>query len=146
MNDESETMTIGGLAKAAEVGVETIRYYQRRGLLLTPEKPYGTIRRYGKTDLKRLNFIRTAQSLGFSLDEIADLLRLDDGTHCREASALAEHKLTHVRTKIASLKKIERVLSGLVSICNREGGDVQCPLITSLQDGVSTAREQTGAE
>jgi DNA-binding transcriptional MerR regulator len=73
--------------------VETIRFYQRKGLLPEPDKPYGSIRRYGEADVTRVRFVKSAQRLGFSLDEIAELLRLDDGTHCEEASSLAEHKL-----------------------------------------------------
>ena len=92
-----ETLTIGAFAKAAGVNVETIRFYQRKGLLPEPDKPYGSIRRYGETDVTRVRFVKSAQRLGFSLDEIAELLRLEDGTHCEEASSLAEHKLKDVR-------------------------------------------------
>ena len=99
MLDKANSLTIGGLAKAANVNVETIRYYQRRGLLSEPKRPLGGIRRYGSADIDRLTFVKTAQQLGFSLDEVGDLLRLEDGTHCQEASALAEHKLKDVREK-----------------------------------------------
>lgn len=71
----------------AGVNVETIRFYQRKGLLPEPDKPYGSIRRYGETDVTRVRFVKSAQRLGFSLDEIAELLRLEDGTHCEEASS-----------------------------------------------------------
>ena len=71
-----ETMTIGALAQSAGVGVETVRYYQRRGLLPQPARSYGTIRRYGPDDAARLRFIRRAQELGFTLDEIGELLEL----------------------------------------------------------------------
>lgn len=77
-------MTIGTLAKMAGMHVETIRYYQRRGLMAVPEKPYGGIRRYNENALARLHFIRSAQWLGFSLDETSELLKLEDGTHCDE--------------------------------------------------------------
>lgn len=92
-----ENLTIGALARAAGVNVETIRYYQRRGLLREPARPHGGIRRYKKADLDRVQFVKAAQRLGFSLREIAELLRLEDGTQCEEASALAEHKLSDVR-------------------------------------------------
>ena len=88
-----ENLTIGVFAKAAGVNVETIRFYQRKGLLPEPDKPYGSIRRYGEADVMRVRFVKSAQRLGFSLDEIAELLRLDDGAHCEQASRLAEHKL-----------------------------------------------------
>ncbi len=77
-----ENLTIGVFAKAAGVNVETIRFYQRKGLLPEPDKPYGSIRRYGEADVTRVRFVKSAQRLGFSLDEIAELLRLEDGTHC----------------------------------------------------------------
>ncbi|EEU2719380.1 TPA: MerR family transcriptional regulator, partial [Escherichia coli] len=92
MENNLENLTIGVFAKAAGVNVETIRFYQRKGLLREPDKPYGSIRRYGEADVVRVKFVKSAQRLGFSLDEIAELLRLDDGTHCEEASSLAEHK------------------------------------------------------
>jgi|TARA_B100002003_G_scaffold120694_1_gene111371 MerR family mercuric resistance operon transcriptional regulator len=129
-------MTIGALAKAAGMGVETIRYYQRRGLVEEPEKPYGSIRHYDEEALARLHFIRTAQWLGFSLDEVGELLKLQDGTHCDEARVLGEQKLAKVREKISSLRRIERTLEGLVQACCTEQGDVKCPLITSLYKGV----------
>jgi len=133
------SMTIGVLAKAAGTHVETIRYYQRRGLVPEPQKPYGGIRRYDQGALARLHFIRTAQWLGFSLGEIGDLLTLEDGAHCDEARDLGEHKLVSVREKIASLRRIEQVLGPLVDQCRTQRGEVTCPLISSLHDGIETA-------
>lgn len=136
MSKKPRSMTIGALAKAAGMGVETIRYYQRRGLVEEPEKPYGSIRHYDEEALARLHFIRTAQWLGFSLDEVGELLKLQDGTHCDEARVLGEQKLAKVREKISSLRRIERTLEGLVQACCTEQGNVKCPLITSLYKGV----------
>ncbi|MCE0733975.1 Hg(II)-responsive transcriptional regulator [Halomonas sp. G15] len=136
------TMTIGGLAKAVGVNVETIRYYQRRGLLSEPERPAGSIRRYGTADVARLTFVKTGQRLGFSLDEIAELLRLEDGTHCQEASTLAEHKLRDVREKVASLQRIERTLDELVQACHEQEGSITCPLIASLHEGSITGEQR----
>ena len=136
MSKKPSSMTIGALAKAANIGVETIRYYQRRGLVAEPDKPYGSIRHYDDQALARLQFIRTAQWLGFSLDEIGGLLTLQDGTHCDEARVLGEQKLASVRQKISSLQRIERALDGLVQACCTAHGDVKCPLITSLYEGV----------
>ena len=79
--------SIGALAKAAGVNVETIRFYQRKGLLVEPRRRYGEIRRYGAGEVARVRFVKAAQRLGFSLDEIAGLLRLDDGAHCDEEGA-----------------------------------------------------------
>lgn len=126
-------MTIGTLAKTADMHVETIRYYQRRGLMTVPEKPYGGIRRYDGKALARLHFIRSAQWLGFSLDEIGELLKLEDGTHCDEARALAERKLDEVRRKIASLRQMESTLDDLVERCRCSEDPKQCPMIHSLQ-------------
>ena len=136
MSDTMNSLTIGGLAKAANVSVETIRYYQRRGLIPEPQRPSGGIRRYGATETGRLMFVKTAQQLGFSLDEIHELLQLDDGAHCQEASVLAERKLHDVREKIDKLKQIEAVLSDLVDQCCAQEGNISCPLIASLHKGV----------
>lgn len=133
MQNNFERFTIGAFAKAASVNVETIRFYQRKGLLLEPDKPYGSIRRYGEADVTRVRFVKSAQRLGFSLDEIAELLQLEDGTHCEEASSMAEHKLRDVREKLADLTRMEAVLSQLVCACHARKGSVSCPLITSLQ-------------
>ena len=135
MANGGDNLTIGELAKAAGVNVETIRFYQRKGLLLEPERPYGGIRRYHAADLTRVRFVKSAQRLGFSLDEIAELLKLDDGTHCDEASILAQHKLRDIHEKLADLKRMEAVLTRLVDACHSRQGDVSCPLITSLQRG-----------
>ncbi len=136
MQEKANSLTIGGLAKAANVHVETIRYYQRRSLLPEPQRPPGGIRRYGSADIDRLLFVKTAQQLGFSLNEISDLLRLEDGTHCQEASALAEHKLRDVREKIDRLEQIEKVLGEMVDRCHAQQGTITCPLIASLHDGI----------
>ncbi|MGH8226993.1 MAG: MerR family transcriptional regulator, partial [Steroidobacteraceae bacterium] len=83
-----ERYTIGALARQAAVHVETIRYYQRRGLVGEPDRPPGGIRRYTQNHARRLRFIKQAQALGFSLDEVVGLLALEDGKHCREAERL----------------------------------------------------------
>ena len=139
MENGLKNLTIGAFGKAAGVNVETIRFYQRKGLLPEPARPYGSIRRYGKADVARVKFVKSAQRLGFSLDEIAELLRLEDGTHCDEASRLAEHKLQDVRAKLADLARMEVVLSQLVCACHARQGNVSCPLIASLQGETSLA-------
>lgn len=126
--------TIGALAKAAGVNVETIRFYQRKGLIPEPEKPHGSVRRYGAADLGRVRFIKSAQRLGFSLEEIGELLKLDDGARCSEARQLAERKLENLRQKLGDLQRIEAVLVGLVARCSAVRGRVSCPLIASLRD------------
>lgn len=133
MNEHPETLTIGALAETAGVNVETIRFYQRKGLMREPERPLGGIRRYGEADLARVRFIKSAQRLGFSLDEIADLLKLEDGTHCTEAREQAERKLADVRARLADLHRMEEALQGLVECCRTTSGRVKCPLIAALQ-------------
>ena len=127
------SLTIGSLAEAAMINLETIRFYQRKGLMPEPQRAQGSIRRYAGSDLARVRFIKSAQRLGFSLDEIAELLKLDDGTHCREARKLAELKLVNVREKLADLQRIESVLDQLVDRCASARGAVACPLIASLR-------------
>lgn len=132
MNQPNAPLTIGALARTAGVPVETVRFYQRRGLLAEPDRPYGGIRRYGEAEVARLRFIKTAKRLGFSLDDIGGLLRLADGTRCAEARVLAQHKLEEVRARLADLARLEAVLTGLVDACIR-GSDCGCPLIEALQ-------------
>ena len=131
----SNIFTIGALAEAAGVNLETIRYYQRRGLLPEPARPQGGIRRYGDPDLARVRFIKSAQRLGFSLDEVAELLKLEDGSHCGQARAQGERKLADVRARLADLQRIEQVLADLVARCGSQHGRVRCPLIASLHEG-----------
>ena len=133
MKNPRKCLTIGAFAEAAGVHVETIRFYQRKGLLAEPDKPHGSIRRYGALDVSRMRFVKSAQRLGFSLDEIAELLRLEDGTHCEEASVLAERKLKDVHEKQADLARMEAALSVLVGACHAKQGNISCPLIASLQ-------------
>ena len=133
MQKEQEAMTIGAFAQAAGVHVETLRFYQRRRLLAEPHKPYGGIRRYGPADVARVKFVKAAQRLGFSLDEVADLLTLDDGRRCDDARQLAELKLADVRSKLADLRRIEKVLAALVRDCCASQTTASCPLIASLQ-------------
>lgn len=135
METSSDGMTIGAFARAAGVNVETIRFYQRKALLQEPDRPYGSIRRYGTADVARVRFVKAAQRLGFSLDEIAQLLRLEDGTHCREAAELATPRLAEVRARLADLARMEAALSKLVGECCGSDGKVFCPLIDALHCG-----------
>jgi MerR family mercuric resistance operon transcriptional regulator len=125
-------ITVGQLARAAAVNVETVRYYQRIGLLPMPRRDYGSIRRYLADDLKRIRFIKRAQKLGFSLDEVALLLGLSDGRHCAETKALAETRLAVVEEKIADLEAIRQALKGLVAKCSRGSRGCGCPVIDAL--------------
>lgn len=131
-NDVPRNLTIGAFAKAAGVNVETIRFYQHKGLLPTPGRPYGGIRRYGDSDVERVKFVKAAQRLGFSLDDVGGLLKLEDGTHCSEAAELAAQRLVDVRAKLVDLARIEAALSRLVNECHAYHGNVSCPLIAAL--------------
>lgn len=132
MENKFESLTIGAFAQAAGVNVETIRFYQRKGLLSEPDKPVGSIRRYGGNDVARVRFVKSAQHLGFSLDEVAELLRLEDGSRCDEARQLAEHKLADVRRKLDGLKRMESALAGLIPLCSASKDRIRCPLIDAL--------------
>ena len=135
MKVASPPLTVGLLARSAGVNVETIRFYQRKGLLPEPARPLGGIRRYDPTVVARIRFIKAAQRLGFSLVEVGDLLKLDDGSNCREAREQADRKLADVREKLAELSRIEGVLASLVRRCCVARGRVRCPLIAELHDG-----------
>lgn len=138
MNQMADTLTIGSLADAAGVNIETIRFYQRKKLVPEPVRPLGGIRRYGEPHLARVHFIKSAQRLGFSLDEVADLLTLEDGAHCTEAREQAERKLRDIRTRLADLQHIERALQALVQRCHKSQDQVKCPLVAALQTGQRT--------
>jgi MerR family mercuric resistance operon transcriptional regulator len=130
--DTAEKFTIGALAKTADVNVETIRFYQRKGLLPEPGKPYGGIRRYSSKEVARVRFVKSAQRLGFSLDEIAELLALDDGTDCHKARELAEKKLGEIREKLSLHSHMEAMLVEMIDACRARRGKVSCPMISSF--------------
>ena len=132
MPSRQDTFSIGAFAKAAGVNVETIRFYQRKRLLTEPARPPGGIRRYGNAEVARVKFVKSAQRLGFSLDEVAQLLRLEDGTHCTEAARLAALRLADVRSRLADLTRMEMALAALVEQCGAGRRSVSCPLIASL--------------
>jgi MerR family mercuric resistance operon transcriptional regulator len=127
-----QTLTIGKLAKAAGVGVETVRYYHRCGLLPVPERAYGAIRQYSQQSLQRLHFIRRAQTLGFTLDEVRILLGQNDGSTCGTARALAEQKLRLVEERLNDLRLMQSELKKLVGQCRANGNEASCPLIDTL--------------
>ena len=126
-----ENMTIGALAKAAGVGVETVRFYQRRGLMAEPSRPLGGVRRYGADAISRLGFIRRAQDVGFSLDEVKALLILGETPSCRGARALAAKKLELVNARLRSLQRMRRALAGLIEQCDA-GDERRCPIVEAL--------------
>jgi MerR family transcriptional regulator, mercuric resistance operon regulatory protein len=124
-------LTIAGLAKAGGVGVETIRYYQRRGLLAEPPRA-GAVRRYGPADLRRLLFIRRAQAAGFTLEAIAELLALDSSEDRARVRALAAERLAALEAKIAELESARAALTGLSKAC-AAGEAGPCPIIEAFE-------------
>ena len=141
MQTSHPSWTIGRLAKSAGVGVETIRFYQRKGLLRTPVRPPGGVRRYGQDALERLHFIKAAQRLGFSLEEIGRLLQLDQGMQCRAAAELAAHHLREVRSRLRDLERMEATFADLLERCRHGAQAVTCPLIAALQAESAVAPE-----
>ncbi|ESS73789.1 mercuric resistance operon regulatory protein MerR [Methyloglobulus morosus KoM1] len=127
-----KNFTIGALAKNAGVNVETIRFYQRRGLLMEPVKPFNGVRHYTERDVQRVQSIKQGQKLGFSLDEVSELLSLEDGQHCREAKNIALKKLVVIRERIEGLRTMETTLSNLVESCASNTDSVSCPIIVTL--------------
>jgi MerR family mercuric resistance operon transcriptional regulator len=128
-----ESLTIGRLAAAAGVGVETIRFYQRRGLIETPPRAQA-IRRYGSEDVRRLRFIREAQAAGFTLEQIKELLSLDSGTDRDRVRALAADRLRALDTKIAELRRARSALARLAAECGKASSG-PCPIIASFEAG-----------
>jgi MerR family transcriptional regulator, mercuric resistance operon regulatory protein len=131
------SLTIGQVARAASVNVETVRYYQRRGLVAEPERPLNSVRRYSEDSVKRIRFIRRAQELGFALAEITNLLALEDGRSCRETRELAGRKLAIVEGRLADLNRLRRTLRELIARCETSRGKISCPIISVLSSGRS---------
>jgi MerR family mercuric resistance operon transcriptional regulator len=129
-SQEADALTIGRLAAAGGVGVETIRFYQRKGLLTQPARA-GGIRRYGAVDLRRLRFIRQAQAAGFTLSEIGELLRLDSGEDRATARELAQARVAALDEKIEELAAVRDALQRLAGECGREVSG-PCPILASF--------------
>jgi MerR family transcriptional regulator, mercuric resistance operon regulatory protein len=127
-------LTIGRLARAAGVHVETIRYYQRRGLIAEPRRPSGGVRRYGPDAQARIRFVKRAQDLGFTLEEVKALLMLGETPNCRGARALAAVKLQVVESRIHDLARMREALRSLIRQCD-SGRKRSCPIIENLGAG-----------
>ena len=131
MRSASGGLTIGALAREARVGVETIRYYQRRGLLATPRRGEG-VRRYGEDALQRLRFIRSAQAAGFSLEEVGELLALDASHDRARARALAKARIAALDAKIAELEAARNALRRLARECSANSRG-PCPILAAFE-------------
>jgi MerR family mercuric resistance operon transcriptional regulator len=133
-----ETLTIGEVARGAGLGVETVRYYEREGLVPEPERSESGHRRFPPETVERLRFIAHGRRLGFSLKEIRELLalRIDTpaGDACDEVRERAQIKLREVQDRIAALRRIENVLTGLIGSCRTRAATDPCPILDSLEN------------
>lgn len=128
----ASALTIGRLAHAADVGIETIRYYQRRKLLPLPARAESAFRKYPPALVDRIRFIKRAQELGFTLEEIGALLELEDGKNRRAIRKVAAARLAQIRARIADLTRMEHTLSHLIEHCETTGQARPCPIIATL--------------
>ena len=129
-----QTLTIGRLAERAGVGVETIRFYEKRGLVPEPERSASGYRQYPADEVHRLHFIRRAQELGFSLAEIAELLtlRVDASTDCGAVRARADRKIESIDARIRDLQRVRRALTEVRDVCDRRGPAAQCAILDAI--------------
>jgi MerR family transcriptional regulator, mercuric resistance operon regulatory protein len=141
-------MTIAGLARAGAVGVETVRYYQRRGLLPTPKRPGdaghgGGVRRYTEEDVRKLRFIRSAQAAGFTLEQIAELIALDATDDRPRARELARERIAALDARIAEMKAARDALARLARECGA-GSSGPCPIISAFDATRRSGSSQSG--
>jgi len=133
---KNKPLTIGQLAKLAEVNVETIRFYEKSGLIQQPFKPEQGYRIYPKEILAQLFFIKKAKLIGFTLNEIQDLLALDENNNCHEAKLLAQQKLILVNEKLNELQRIKKTLEMFVKTCEENTSKDKCTIIQSLKSSL----------
>lgn len=124
--------TIAGLASAAGVNVETVRYYQRRGLMPEPSRPIGGVRRYTGLHAEHLRFIKSAKALGFTLEEVKALLKLRKLKSCSATRQFALDKLKRMDADIAELQRLRNELANLAAACSANGEDSHCPMLERL--------------
>jgi MerR family copper efflux transcriptional regulator len=142
MTANETVLTIGQLARGAGVGVPTIRYYERRGLLVAPHRRGSGYREYPADNVRRVRFIRHAQGLGFSLKEIAELLALstDPASTCANVRQKAAQRLMDIEAKLASLTRIRNVLIELMQACPGDGPIESCPILLALDEANASER------
>ncbi len=131
MGINKKTLTIGHLARAAGVNIETVRYYQRVALIQEPPKPLEGYRHYPADTVDRIKFIKRAQQLGFSLKEIAELLELGN-KRCMDVRTRAEEKRAHIDQQINDLKKLRKTLDDLIKACQTDNDTAHCPIVETL--------------
>jgi MerR family mercuric resistance operon transcriptional regulator len=132
-----QLLTIGQLAKCVDVGVETVRFYERKGLLAEPDRKPSGYRQYDEEVVQRLRFIRRAKELGFTLNEIKELLslRLDPSTTCVDVKRRAEEKIGDIEPKIRTLQRMKKALVKVTNACKGRGALSECPILESLDNG-----------
>ena len=130
-----KSFTIGQVAKQAGVGVETVRFYEREGLLEEPERRESGYRQFDEDVVDRLRFIRRAKELGFTLKEIKELLglRVDPATTCADVKQRAEEKVSDIENKIRTLQRMKRALVKLTKECRSNGPTSECPILDALE-------------
>lgn len=128
----SHAFTIRKLADAAGVGVEAVRYYQRRGLLQEPDRQGGQFRAYSQHDVDRLKFVKRAQELGFTLEDVAELISLDGSVDQLRAREIAQRRIREIRERVADLESIAGALGNLVNCCQKSTPSMACPIIEAL--------------
>lgn len=135
MEPKQTALTIGKLAAAAGVGVETIRFYEREGLLPEPPRKESGYRQYPPDAVARIQFIRRSKELGFTLKEIMELLelRVDPDSHCSDVRALATAKIADVESKMADLSRMKRALQTLAKACQGDGPTSACPILDAIE-------------
>lgn len=131
-----QSLTIGEVAKAAEVAIETVRFYEREGLIAEPPRRQSGYRQYPPDTVRRLRFIRRAKELGFTLKEIGDLLdlRVDPQRSCADVRALAKTKMADIEAKMLDLARIQAALTELVRTCRGKGPTSECPILDALDE------------
>lgn len=134
MHESKQKLTIGRVAKAAQVNVETIRFYQRKGLIPEPAKEQSGFRYYDANTIEAIRFIKRAQTIGFTLEEIKELLAMDPCTSCQQTHDVTLIKLRKVEAKIAELHHIRHALVQLLKECEKTNYEARCPIIITLND------------
>lgn len=132
-----DQLTIGDVAKQADVHIETLRYYERRGLVASPSRSTSNYRLYSQDTVRRVRFIKGAQELGFSLKEILDLLslRAEPKTSCEDIRERAQAKIKEIEEKIRSLQAMKQALAKLITECSGSGPVTECPILESFVSG-----------
>ena len=134
------SLTIGRLATAAGVHVETVRFYQRRGLLPEPHRDLGTIRRYSKADAEQLRFIKRAQAVGFTLAEVQDLIKARQSRSCGTTRALAAEKLEAIEARMKELTRLRRELRHWIAECDGNAKAACCPTLDALDGALALGK------